>query len=69
MTTQNTFAFQPKASLETRQGNLSAMVYVLGRMAQQQAKSIFDCPYEIGSDKESLWMDGFQWEANKNKNV
>lgn len=65
MEIKSTFAFQPKESLQTRQGNLSAMCYALGRNAFLDGKSIFDCPYEISSDKENLWMDGFQWEANK----
>lgn len=69
MKTQSTFAFKPKQSLETNQGNLSAMVYVLGRNAFTAGKSIFDCPYEIGSDKESLWMDGFQFESKDGEDV
>lgn len=57
--------FQQKESLETRQGNLSALVYVRGRNAFTDGASIFDCPFEAGSDKAELWMDGFQYEEKQ----
>lgn len=57
--------FQQKESLETRQGNLSGLVYVRGRNAFTDGASIFDCPFEAGSDKAELWMNGFQYEENK----
>jgi len=57
-----------KKSLDVRNGvngNLSAMCYVQGRMACQQGKSIFDCPFETGTDKYELWIDGFMHENQK----
>jgi hypothetical protein len=54
--------------LETRQGNLSGMLFVLGRMAFQEGKSIFDCPYSVGSKKEGVWMDGFMFAEKQAKN-
>lgn len=66
MRTQHTH----KPSLDVRKGingNLSGALYVLGRMAQQAGKSIFDCPFEAGSDKAELWMDGYMFEDKKSK--
>jgi hypothetical protein len=60
--------FTPRPSLDVRKGingNLSAMVYVQGRMAQQAGKSIFDCPFQAGSDQAELWMDGYMFEEGK----
>jgi len=47
-------------------GNPNAMIYVQGRMAAQKGISIFDCPFEVGSDKSEIWMDGYMFEEKKN---
>jgi hypothetical protein len=60
--------FTPKPSLNIRNGvngNLSGMLFVEGRIAHQTGRSIFDCPFEAGSDKAELWMDGYMFEEGK----
>lgn len=46
-------------------GNTKGLIFVQGRMAFIKGESIFDCPFELGSDSESIWMNGFQ-TAEKN---
>jgi hypothetical protein len=45
--------------------NPKGFIFVQGRMARQQNKSIFDCPFSIETEKSDIWMDGFQYEDKK----
>jgi len=42
-------------------GVIDGLVYVQGRMAFTNGASIFDCPFETGSDKSELWIDGYMF--------
>lgn len=62
--------FVAKQSLEVRNGvngNYSAMCFVRGRQAFEDGASIFDCPFETGSDKAELWMDGYMYAERKTR--
>lgn len=45
--------------------NPKGFIYVQGRMAYLQKKSIFDCPFDLTDDKSDVWLDGFMFEEKK----
>jgi hypothetical protein len=46
-------------------GNPAALIYVFGRMAYLQNKSIFDCPHEPTDSRFNTWTDGYVFEEKK----
>lgn len=58
----STLSIKPLPSLDVnkgKNGNLTGLIFAFGRQACEEGKSIFDCPYDIGSDQETVYMDGF----------